>query len=369
MAAPELDAIVVGAGPAGASAAWHLRRLGVERVLVLDKAAFPRDKPCGSALTRKAQRYLEGMGLLDRVRERAYEVPRTFVVTPRGSVFAEVARHSRRPSMLVLNRRELDHLLALHARGAGAELREGAAVKAVLDGADGEPAGVELAGGERLRARAVVVAAGAHAHTFRGEEAGTDRIGAYLAWYRGRLRREHAAYMFYDRAFLPLYGWIFPEEEGLVNVGVALEDGQCTGAALRDGLAHVRDTYLDRVLEGAEPVGKPRGFPIHYSYRVGTLARGDTVFVGEAARLVEPMTGEGIAQALLSGRLGAEAVAELLRTGDRGHLAAYERAVRHKYRGFRSTRWMKKLMSRRAGWAVIEPVVRRLGQWERVGTW
>ncbi len=368
MSTHSFDAIVVGAGPAGTSASWHLKHRGVERVLLLDKASFPRDKPCGSALTRKAQRYLEHMGLLDRVREQAYQIPQTYVVTPRGKIFTEVSASHKRPSMMVLNRRELDHTMLLHVRRAGVEVREGVEVQSLVD-EDGEGTTVVLKSGERLRTRTVVMASGAHSRKFIEGDPDHEKIGAFVGWFRGRQVEEHAAYMFYDEVFLPLYGWIFPESENLVNVGVALEDDQCSGKTLRDGFAHVRDTYLDRVLQDAEPADKPRGFPINYSYRVQTVVQGNVLFVGEAARLVEPMTGEGIAQAMMSGRLAAEAIAEYVATGDRARLAAYEPTVRHKYRGFRSTRWMKKLMSRRAGWSVIEPVVGRLGRWRNVGTW
>ena len=122
-------------------------------------------------------------------------------------------------------------------------------------------------------------------------------------------------------------------------------------------------------MEDARPLGRPRGFPIHYTYQVRDVVRDGALFVGEAGRMVDPLTGEGIAQALISGEFAAAAITGYLASGDPGDLQAYESAVRHKFRRFGSTRWMKAVMNRPAGWRLIEAVVGRKARWFRDGRW
>jgi geranylgeranyl reductase family protein len=362
------DVIIVGAGPAGCSTACHLRSAGVEKVLLLDRAEFPRGKLCGGGITRKGQRALGAMGALDKVREKAYPVPVTYVVTPRGTVFHEERPGQEYPSMLVLNRRVLDHTLLEHAVSLGVEVRQGVDVRGLLKD-NGRCTGVETGDGRRLEAGAVVVAAGALSGRIVPGGPPATRIICYMGWFEGTAFEKNTAWMIYDQAFLPQYGWVFPEGDDRVNIGVGLEATMCTGRALRDCYDLLVKRYCGKYMKTARPAGRPSGFPIHYTYRVSDVVRDGALFVGEAGRMVDPLTGEGIAQALISGEFAAGAVAKYLASGDPKDLRGYEAAVQHKFRRFASTRWMKAVMNRRGGWRLIEAVVGRKARWVKDGRW
>ena len=172
--------IIVGAGPSGSSAAFHLLENGVEDIVVLDKAGFPRDKLCGGGLTRKAQKELDRMGIYDEVSAAAYAVPKPYIVLPSGTALYARPRQEKLKQLLVLNRRILDEMVMKRARQRGAEIREGVEVKEFVreNGRDdGRVVGVRTGDGEVLTADVVVVAAGARSGRLRPEGASPVRGG------------------------------------------------------------------------------------------------------------------------------------------------------------------------------------------------
>jgi len=141
------NVIIVGAGPSGSAAAFHLLENGVRDVLVLDKASFPRNKLCGGGLTRKAQKELDRMGVYDEVAAVAYPVPKPYIVMPSGNALYARPREEKLTQMLVLNRRILDEIVMRRARQRGAEVREGVEVtELVREG--GRCVGVRTRSGE-----------------------------------------------------------------------------------------------------------------------------------------------------------------------------------------------------------------------------
>ncbi|MBK7715098.1 MAG: FAD-dependent oxidoreductase [Gemmatimonadetes bacterium] len=166
MGSSPLDVLIVGAGPAGAATAWHLARAGLA-VQLVDRARFPRDKPCSEYLSPEAVRQLDRLGVLARVEREGAPILGTTVVGPRGATltgrFAGAAVPPWRDTGLAIARRVLDHALVEAAAGAGARLQEGLAVEALLHEAGGV-AGAVLrdAAGRRaaVRARLVIGADG-----------------------------------------------------------------------------------------------------------------------------------------------------------------------------------------------------------------
>ena len=158
--------VIVGAGPSGASTAFHLLEHGVQDVLVLDKASFPRDKLCGGGLTRKAQQELGRMGVYDEVVSEAYHVPKPYIVMPSGTALHARPREDRFTQLLVLNRRIFDEILMRRARERGAEIREGVEVTELIR-EDDRCVGVRTRDGEVFSAEVIVVAAGARSARLR----------------------------------------------------------------------------------------------------------------------------------------------------------------------------------------------------------
>jgi geranylgeranyl reductase family protein len=310
------DAIVVGAGPAGSTAAYRLASDGAS-VLLLDRATFPRVKPCGGGLTMRAVKQLPYS--VDPVVEQVVTTAEL-----RLGLRRPAERGSGRALAYMTQRVRLDHFLAEKAAVAGADFRDGAKVTGVETDARGATVTV---GGERYRAAAVVGADGVNGVTARALGLGGNRtIGVALegnlpnekvdvARYRGRI--------VVDFATVPGgYGWVFPKGDHL-NFGVGGWTDE--GPRLREHLASFCRTQGVRVGD----LEDLRGFRLPCRAHDSTLARGRGLVVGDAAGLLDPLTGDGMFEAFVSGRFAAEAVARVL-AGEEETVEAYGvRLTRH----------------------------------------
>jgi geranylgeranyl reductase family protein len=313
------DAIVVGAGPAGSTAALRLSRAGA-RVLLLDRERFPRDKPCGGGLTERAVKQLPVP--VDPVVE---EVVDRFELGFRYGTRFE--RGGERPLVLMTQRRRLDAFLAEQAVGAGAVFRDGVRATAV------EADGTVRFDGTAAHADFVVGADGVNGLTARALGFGDRRHGVAL---EGNVLYVHAREgRWRGRAVVELgavpggYAWVFPKGEH-VNVGVG--GWHTEGPRLREHLERACAGYglpFDRL----ESV---RGYRLPMR-RVGEMpVRGRVLLVGDAAGLVDPLSGDGIYEALLSSRLAAEAVLS-------GDLESYGERLARELDPMMSASWSAKI--------------------------
>jgi menaquinone-9 beta-reductase len=303
--------VVVGAGPAGAAAALEARRLRPgASVLLVDKAAFPRDKACGDGLGPHAVDELEALGA-GAVLEGYPPIRGLRLRSPGGM---EVAGDPARPNYVV-PREVLDARLVAAAQAAGAELRCGSAVRR-LEQHDG---GVLVDGD--LTARVVVGADGANSVVRRllGGPSNPDRalaiaVRGYAPAPPGRPEQLIA----WVADGWPAYVWSFPTGTGVANVGYGLLRSRFHGDRAE---LHRR---LRRLLPGVEP--DPDSLRAHHlpfsSFRPPP-GRGQVLLAGDAASLVNPLSGEGIYYALASGRLAARAAL----TAPREPVAAYRRLL------------------------------------------
>jgi geranylgeranyl reductase family protein len=324
--AGQLDVLVVGAGPAGVAAALTARELGLA-VLVVDRAVFPRDKTCGDGLTAQALRLLERLEV-DVPALPGYEaVHETVCVSPSGHE-AVLPLPSTGSYSGVITRLELDAALVARARGAGVELREGAELVGLTDTATGIRA--ELADGTNLDAGHVIAADGhwSRVRRLREPDAPAD-LGtwhAFRQYFRGVEDRRQ--FVLFERDLLPGYAWVFPLPDNRANVGFGVLRGPgVTGKKLKqlwpDLLA--RPSLRGVLGAGAEPEDVHRAWPIPASYDPDRLTDGRVLYVGDAASVVDPLTGEGIAQALETGILAGRAIAA--GGGPSTVAATYRRAV------------------------------------------
>jgi geranylgeranyl reductase family protein len=318
------DVAVVGAGPAGSTAAYRLASAGA-RVLLVDKAVFPRDKPCGGGVTGRAARLLP-FSLDPVVEDRAY------ALDLRLGYRARFVRRSAEPIALMTQRRVLDGFLLEQAAGAGADVRDGVTV------ADLRPDGLTV-DGEEVRARVVIGADGCNGSSARALGLGGDLVHCValegnvrataerLDRYRGR--------MVFELATVPGgYGWVFAKG-GHLNVGVF--GWRSEGPRLREHLALL-------CAEHAIDVGaleQLRGYRLPMAYGASTLARGTAAVVGDAAGLVDPFTGDGIYEAVLSAKLAAEAALDVLR-GRAAGLEPYGAALTRQLTPLTSAGWRAK---------------------------
>jgi geranylgeranyl reductase family protein len=348
------DAVVAGAGPAGSTTAYRLARAGAS-VLLLDRASFPRDKPCGGGITYRALRELPFA--IDPVVEDV--VDRFDVLLAYRRRFE---RASSTPLCLMTQRSRLDAYLVERAAAAGADFRDRAPVsEATLE----DQRVTFRVNGSKLSAAAFVVADGANGTTARTLGLGGD-LGHGVA-LEGNVPYSHADERYRGRIALELgvvsggYGWVFPKGDH-VNVGVGGWERE--GPRLR--------THLTRLCRehGIDParVEAIRGYRLPYRHKGTVLARGRALAVGDAAGLVDPLSGDGIYEALVSGRLAAAAVLDLV-VGRVETLDAYPSAVEGALGPLATASWGAKraldrfpratfaLVSSRLLWPAVEQLI------------
>jgi len=355
----DADVIIVGAGPGGSTAAYHLAQAGVE-VLALEKAEFPREKVCGDGLTPRAVKQLVAMGI-DTSAEQGWIRNHGLRILG-GGMRIEIPWPDLQsfPSYgLVRPRQDFDEVLARTAQKAGAKLRENTTVVApVRDERSGRVVGVTTKDGETLHAPLVLVADG-----------NSSRFSLALGWHKRDDRPMGVAYRKYFRSprhdddwleswlelwdgapgsadgkgerLLPGYGWIFGVGDGTSNVGLGI---------LNTSDAFGKTDYralLDRWLANLPPewgfveensTGPTRGAALPMGFNRKPHYADGVLLIGDAGGMVNPMNGEGIAYAMESGRLAAEVVAQALAepAGPRRErvLAGYPRALDAEYGGY-----------------------------------
>jgi geranylgeranyl reductase family protein len=330
------DVLVVGGGPAGASAAYWLAKEGHSVVLV-EKKEFPRDKTCGDGLTPRAILQLQEMGF-DFSAQEFHKI--TGLRSYAGDhLMLEMnwPDHTRFPNWGgIIRRRDLDRQVADLAAGQGVTIRQNTEARPII--VDGRMQGVELDSHgdiERVDPKVVVIADGS-LNRF-GRELGTTRRKDYPMGLAARgyysSPRSHDGFMesqldIRDEtgASMPGYGWIFPLGDGTVNVGVGLLSTfkrwkhVNTTKMMRD-YVRVAPDYWE--LTEAAKLSEPTGGKLTMSFAKGPLVGPNWVMVGDAAGAINPWNGEGISYAYETGRIAARYVAQSVAAGDPGLLHRY----------------------------------------------
>ena len=364
----DADVIVVGAGPSGSTAAYYLAQAGLN-VLLLEKSRFPRDKVCGDGLTPRAVKSLVAMGI--DVSEEAGWLRNKGLRVIGGGLRLELPwpELSSYPGYgLVRTRASLDEMLARRAQSAGAKLLEGTTVTGPLLDDDGRVAGVLVqaeaeetgkskAGHEErshasprtFRARVVVAADGnsSRLSVAVGLQKRDDRpLGvAVRTYYKSPRHDDDYLESWLDLwdgdRLLPGYGWIFGMGDGTSNVGLGLLNTSTAfghtdyRSLLKRWLRSMPEEWGYVEENRTEPVrgaALPMGFNRTPHYYRGLLLAGD------AAGMVNPFNGEGIAYAMESGEILARVVAQALARPGRAEaervLRGYPEALQDAYGGY-----------------------------------
>jgi geranylgeranyl reductase family protein len=349
-AAQSVDVLVVGGGPGGSTAAWFLARHGVDVALV-EKASFPRDKPCGDGLTPRAVKVLLDMGV-DTDDPGFVRMNGLRIFGRNASLELPWPILSDWPGYgLVRTRLDFDDLLAQHAAKAGAQLWErteamgpiitdgwvsGATLREVPEeGADEQPA-------REVRAKFVLACDGASSRF--AQQAGVKRdpsrplgIAArrYYGWSRPAEPWLESWLDLWDgEDMIPGYGWVFPLPDGSVNVGGGLLN---TFTNFKDISAQRLFDAFVRMLPEEWGInedtadGKLKSGPLPMAMNRTPLAVPGLLVVGDAGGLVNPFNGEGISYAMETGRLAAELVYEALVSNRPGLAHVYPSELRRRY--------------------------------------
>jgi menaquinone-9 beta-reductase len=376
----ETDVLVVGAGPGGSAAAYHLARHGID-VTVVEKAAFPREKVCGDGLTPRSVAAILKMGV-DPDQPGFEKVAGLRVHSKDHVIDLPWPELSTWPGYgLVMPRWDFDAILAGRAVKAGARLMERTeAVGPVMRegwvcGGTVRPAEDREAEPTEIRARHVIAADGAASRfaqpaNVRRVEHRPLGIAArryYRVGYDSRPWLESWLDLWEGDMLLPGYGWLFPMADGRINLGAGLlntfkDFKQVSAQRLFDAFATMlpvewgiaEDTADGRVLSGPLPMGfnrAPQAVP-------GLL------LIGDAAGVVNPFNGEGIAYAIETGEMAAELIHEALVHDRPGVTMLYPEQLRARYgryfsigRGFARMVGRPTIMGAATRWMLPSPAV------------
>jgi menaquinone-9 beta-reductase len=363
----EVDVAIVGAGPAGATAATLLARAG-RSVLLIDKSTFPRDKCCGDGLTAGALRRLESLGL-DPADVPSWEwVDDVMLVGPKGRPITFPLPRSQGHFSAVASRVDLDSALVNLAVSAGAIPRFGVSVSAAVQhrssvvltvgdtlvsakhvlAADGmwSPMRKFLSGAPSSAAVGSTVAgssvAGPSIAEFSVAEAsGSPYLGEWHAMrqYYGNVHTEASRklWIWFEPDIIPGYVWCFPLSDGRVNLGFGIErNAKVKTKTMKALWASLADRPHIRAVLGPDAVAEDevKAWPIPADIAHASLSDGRVLFIGDAARACDVLTGEGIGQAIQTGSYAAEAIlAQATYAADDDAVIAavsshYEQAVR-----------------------------------------
>jgi len=313
------DVAVVGGGPAGTAAAITLARAGQD-VVLFDKARFPRDKCCGDGLTTGALRRLERLGLRPESVASWQPVADVLIRSPSGRTVRFPLPATGGSFAAVARRIDLDAALLDVARSAGVRVRVGHCVTHAGLDVRGDAVHLEVDGIGSVVARFAVGADGMWSTLRKAVRATDAEVGGYLGewhafrqYFCGVSPAAAQLWVWFEPDLLPGYAWSFPLPGRRANVGFGIR--RAGGMATRemrhrwpDILArpHVRQVLGD----GAHAEAPHKAWPI--PARVGrtalTAENGRVLFVGDAARATDSLTGEGIAQALETGEAAAQAI-------------------------------------------------------------
>lgn len=335
------DAIIVGAGPAGSTCALYAARAGL-KVLLLDKKSFPRDKICGDAISGRSVEFLEELGLLEKLKTVPQKRVTGVTFSSPNGVAATVPftpPATKKEVYGFVCRREIYDNMLFEAAKAEVETQENFEVKTILreNGAVVGVSGLDANGDEKeLTAKVVIGADGFNSIISQQlgiyEHDPNHWVVATRAYYRNVKDVKDAIEIHFVDAVQPGYFWIFPLEDNKVNVGIGMlhRDLKSRNISLRQAhLDAVASDYFKDRFDGAELISKIQGWNLPVGSKKRQVIGDGFMLLGDAAGLIDPFTGEGIGNAMCSGKLAAETLKQVAASGKATakHLKSYEQKL------------------------------------------
>jgi menaquinone-9 beta-reductase len=363
----DADVVIVGAGPAGSAAAYHLALRG-RRSILLDRSVFPRDKSCGDAVNRAGVDLLDEMKVLDdldpiwEIGGLSLSMGKRGARTTRDFRYGRADRDGRRYG-LVVPRSILDDAMARRAVAVGAEFREGVRVRRLLM-PGGVVEGVETGDGARLRAPVVVAADGSTSKLARQAGLMTtprNHSGYAVRSYFECVEDVDDTLRFLmpltdpgTRARMPAYGWVIPVGPGRVNVGAGVAERR-SGMNLHELFEQFVEELYETSPEfaNARPVSPLLGSPLYFGFSPEQSWAPGLILAGDAAGMINPGTGEGISFALESGKIAAQVIDAQFTAGQVADLSAYTNRLVRRFSGHLET-GRHAVRRHRLAWRVLE---------------
>lgn len=338
------DVIIIGAGPAGSTAAIHLASKG-HRVLLIDKEKFPREKVCGDGLINGSIRDLEEIGLIDKVRKIGYNSEVATVYSPTGVSLSIPGKY------ITLRRSILDALIAAESLRRGAVFCQGE-IKDISSDHSNHTC-VSFANHSKLiRAKFCIIATGAQISLAKRlgfiEQTSPTAI-AVRCYMRSSIKIDHLLGS-YEPSLLPGYGWIFPMGNNEYNVGVIAGYNKMKKNKMNLTEAFYefveRFPIANRLFKDGQMLTPLLGGSLRCGLE-GASSRviGNMLCAGEVLGTTVPCTYEGIGKAMESGKLAAHVINEALTSGIVGKIKEYHelfaREMQPKYKGYKiAFKWL-----------------------------
>ena len=372
------DVCILGAGPAGAAAALKLSRLGIPCILI-DKATFPREKICGDGISHRVMDIVSKW--IDPSVAERFAAAKTIHLDSWGLLFEGTKQNSfdieyrpfkdktkEIPSGFVCKRYEFDNFLVNEVRNChNITLMENVEITDFQPNTEGVSTENQTGnngwilknktGEIVVQTRLLLVADGAHSRFARhigGIEMDPKHYMASVkAYYKGvtDFHADNYLEFYFHKDFLPGYFWIFPLPNGEANVGIAIvsEEVSRRKLNLKKCLQEVIEDKFKERFKDAELIGDIQGYGLPLGSKKRKLSGDNYMLLGDAACLIDPLTGEGIANALVSGAVAAEQAAKCLEKNDFSThiLRGYdERIYRMRGQEFKVSYWLQRQFRR-----------------------
>jgi menaquinone-9 beta-reductase len=322
----DCDVLIAGAGPAGSGLACHLASKGMH-VIVAEAETFPRDKVCGDGVSPVALDELHQMGITGTKKfKKANEIKRVGLFIKDEKVFINLAKPDRLPfHARIIPRIELDGWICEAAKKAGAVYLESTRVIGYTTSPGS--AFVKLKNRKKtfqIRARVLVGADGGSSTVARqmrgGKPSEEYQLLGLRAYYEGVNGPADRVDIYFSEESFPGIFWMFPKGSGGANIGIAM-----VSRTLPDKPSHVKELLQNHIRNNpdiAERIGagkldgKMKGWPITFYNPDSDITCNRLLLVGEAAGLINPLSGDGIQYALLSARWASETLADCFQNDD-----------------------------------------------------
>lgn len=317
----EREIVVVGAGPSGSATAIALKQAGHD-VLLIDRQEFPRDKACGDGIPAGAIEILFSLGMEEKIRGADfYPVYRLLLSSPRGYVLeADLKKGKTGADSCVVPRTEFDALIQQHAVEAGVEFCKARAKEPIIE--DGRVTGVRVrqnGSDQEIRSKVVVGADGVTSVIARALSPDTHedkhRAVALRTYISDIEELPHEVEFYLYQGILPGYAWIFPLGEGRANLGLGMRLDKFRDA--NESLEQMVEVFLDipevnkRIKHGGK-LNNTAVWQLNFGSKPIQRAYDGALLVGDAAGLINPLTGGGIHNGLQSALQAADVIHDAL---------------------------------------------------------
>lgn len=333
------DVVIIGAGPAGSSAALYFKKYDSSlRVALVDRRTFPRDKVCGDGIPLKTFNLLSELGFSDDMFfETGFKVNSMIVYSPLGkpAVFGDIKDNASAKSGCI-PRENFDYIIYKKAADSVDGVYTGHRMKSIRDTDSGKSIDLVSPKNEQinLAAKLIIGADGVNSAVAREYNliplAPEHRFEGLRTYYEGP-KFDPAVHIIYDIRLLPGYIWLFPVSSNRANVGFMVEHGfhKTYGMSLKEAFQDIIQTnnIIKELLKNAHPVSPLKGATLKLGAQPGTRIGDGVMLIGDSAGFINPLTGGGIYSAILSAKNAAQVGVSALHKNDTScaNLQAYDR--------------------------------------------